>query len=90
MSSSVPAEEEDVIDVDGVEDVSGKSYRQLDDVWQYYKKIRLPTEQAAKLHRHYDATCKGCGERVSGKPQLMRKHTSKRTSTSHTGQLQNT
>ncbi|DBB01769.1 TPA: hypothetical protein ACH3X1_000386 [Trebouxia sp. C0004] len=81
MSAADPPIEEDVIDVDELENVSGKNHRPLDDIWQYYKKIKLPFEQAAKLHRHYDATCKGCGDRVSGKPQLMRKHTSKCTST---------
>ncbi|DBA89369.1 TPA: hypothetical protein ACH3X1_016230 [Trebouxia sp. C0004] len=87
MSAAASPIEADVIDVDELENVSGKNHRPLDDIWQYYKKIKLPFEQAAKLHRHYDATCKGCGDRVSGKPQLMRKHTSKCTSTPHTGQL---
>ncbi|DBA98864.1 TPA: hypothetical protein ACH3X1_014622 [Trebouxia sp. C0004] len=87
MSAADPPIEEDVIDVDELENVSGKNHRPLGDILQYYKKIKLPFEQAAKLHRHYDATCKGCGDRVSGKPQLMRKHTSKCTNTPHTGRL---
>ncbi len=87
MSSAAPDITEDVIDVEELEEVPEKGHRHLDDIWQYYKKIRLPNDKADTLHRNYDARCKYCGETVVGKPQMMRKHTSKCTSTSHTGQL---
>ncbi len=42
------------------------------------KRSDFPTDLAGKLHRHYDATSMRCGERVTGKLQLMRKHCGER------------
>ena len=58
MASSAPDVSEDVIDVDELDKLHTKGHRQLDDIWQYYKKIQLPAEKARTLHRYYDARCK--------------------------------
>ena len=34
---------------------SSHGHRQLDDIWDHYKKIRLTTEEHDKWHRWYDA-----------------------------------
>ena len=56
---------------------SSHGHRQLDDIWDHYKKIRLTTEEHDKWHRWYDARCKYCGVRHAGKPVILRKHTAK-------------
>ena len=56
---------------------SSHGHRQLDDIWDHYKKIRLTTEEHDKWHRWYDARCRYCGVRHAGKPVILRKHTAK-------------
>ena len=46
---------------------SSHGHRQLDDIWDHYKKIRLTIEEHDKWHRWYDARCKYCGVRHAGK-----------------------
>ncbi|DBA98182.1 TPA: hypothetical protein ACH3X1_014801 [Trebouxia sp. C0004] len=53
---------------------TSKGHRGLDDIWDHFKKIKLDSNAAKSLHRNYDATCKGCAERVVGKPEKMRRH----------------
>ena len=85
MASSALDVPEDVVELDALD--STGAHRHLDDIWQYYKKIKLDKARAEVLHRNYNAQCKGCGNSIAGKHQIMRKHTSTCTSTSHTGQL---
>ena len=58
-------------------ETSSRGHRQLDDVWEHYKKIRLTQEGHDKWHRWFDARCKYCGDRFAGKPAGLRKHTVK-------------
>ena len=74
MASSALDFPEDVVDLDELDDTGG--HRHLDDIWQYYKKIKLDKAVATQLHRNYSAQCKTCGVTMAGKPQGMRKHTS--------------
>ena len=56
-----------------LEDCS-KGHRQLDDIWEHFKKIRLTAEQHQKWHRWWNGKCKCCGTVVDGKPKLLKKH----------------
>ena len=60
MASSAPDIAEDVIDVEELNGAPEKGHRYLDDIWLYYKKIKLPAEQSKFLHRNYDGKCKCC------------------------------
>ena len=42
------------VDIEQAES-SSHGHRQLDDIWDHYKKIRLTTEEHDKWHRWYDA-----------------------------------
>ena len=53
---------------------TSKGHRGLDDIWDHYKRIKLDKEDSNKIHRNYDATCKGCNSRVPGKPEKLRRH----------------
>ena len=86
MTTTASDNPESVIDLNALDDAS-KGHRQLDDIWQYFKKIKLDLVVAKARHRNYDGQCKTGGSTVAGKPQVMRKRTSTCTSTSHTGQL---
>ena len=57
------------VDIEQAES-SSHGHRQLDDIWDHYKKIRLTTEEHDKWHRWYDARCKYCGVRHAGKPVI--------------------
>lgn len=55
--------------------VSSRGHRQLDEIWTCYKKVKLTSDQCAKLHRRYDASCNSCSKVLPGKPALLRQHT---------------
>ncbi|DBA89522.1 TPA: hypothetical protein ACH3X1_016172 [Trebouxia sp. C0004] len=80
VSSMDSAASEPQVDLTvGADDVvdgpaTSKGHRGLDDIWDHFKKIKLDSNAAKSLHRNYDATCKGCAERVVGKPEKMRRH----------------
>ena len=51
------APDPDAIFVDGTDEQSSScGHRQLDDIWSFYKKIKLTSDQCAKLHRNFDAS----------------------------------
>jgi len=63
-------------------------HRQEDHAWDYFTKIKLSEESAAKLHRNYDARCKSCSETVVGQPSKMKQHLTKQCKhISQAGQL---
>ncbi|DBB03946.1 TPA: hypothetical protein ACH3X1_013022 [Trebouxia sp. C0004] len=76
MDSAAPEPELDrTVNTDDVGDsqATSKGHRGLDDTWDHFKKIKLDSGAAKTLHRNYDAVCKGCSERVIGKPEKMRR-----------------
>jgi len=77
MDSAAPEPRVDLtVGADDVVDgpATSKGHRGLDDTWDHFKKIKLDSNAAKTLHRNYDAICKGCAERVVGKPEKMRRH----------------
>ena len=77
MDSAAPEPQVDLtVGADDVVDgpATSKGHRGLDDTWDHFKKIKLDSNAAKTLHRNYDAICKGCAERVVGKPEKMRRH----------------
>ncbi|DBA78737.1 TPA: hypothetical protein ACH3X1_008647 [Trebouxia sp. C0004] len=43
-------------------------------MWDHFNKKKVSAVDAAKLHRNFDAVCKGCNQTVAGKTQLMKRH----------------
>ena len=62
MSTATP---DPPVDLTSTEDdpvdslTTSKGHRGLDDIWDHYKKIRLDKAEAVRLHRNFDARCKG-------------------------------
>ena len=48
MASSAPDVPEDVVDLDALDDTG--AHRHFDDIWQYYKKIKLDKAHAEHIH----------------------------------------
>jgi hypothetical protein len=77
MSATAP---DPPVDLTSTEDdpadsaATSKGHRGLDDIWDHYKKIKLEKGEASRLHRNYDARCKGCNTQVPGKPEKLRRH----------------
>ncbi len=77
MSATAP---DPPVDLTSTEDdpadsaATSKGHRGLDDIWDHYKKIKLEKGEASRLHRNYDARCKGCNTHVPGKPEKLRRH----------------
>ena len=74
---------EDIVD----SHMTSKGHRGLSDIWDHFKKIKLDSGVAKNLHRNYDAVCKECADRVTGKPEKMRRHLVKCTSAAPNSQL---
>lgn len=70
-----PGDDAEAIDLEEFkpEDCS-KGHRQLDDIWDHFKKIRLTAEQYQKWHRWWNARCKACGTTLDGKPKVLKQH----------------
>ncbi|DBA96876.1 TPA: hypothetical protein ACH3X3_013031 [Trebouxia sp. C0006] len=91
MDSAAPEPQVDLtVGADDVVDgpATSKGHRGLDDTWDHFKKIKLDSNAAKTLHRNYDAICKGCAERVVGKPEKMRWHLVNCSKAAPTSQLQ--
>ena len=48
---------------------ASKGHRKLDDIWDYLKKKKLDVLESARLHRNYNAVCKGCNTTVQASPR---------------------